>query len=116
VSGLGFLILIVLLLGLWLIVIRPQRRRQSEQQQMQNVLEVGDEIVTAGGIYGTVTALRDDDLVVEIAPGTEVRMARRAVAGVFEPEEVEEEAEDDSGEESSHEAAETAAAEPEQSH
>ena len=48
---------------------------------------MGDEILTAGGLYGHVRALgEEDDLVVEIAPGTEVRVARRAVAGIVPPE------------------------------
>ena len=49
---------------------------------MLAAIDVGDEVVTAGGIYGTVKALADDELRLEIAPGTEIRVARRAVAGV----------------------------------
>ena len=47
---------------------------------MQSDLSVGDEIVTAGGVYGTVTHIGDDDVRVEIAPNVEVRLARRAIA------------------------------------
>ena len=45
-------------------------------------LEEGDEIVTAGGIYGEITGFQEDDLLVRIAPELEVRVARRAVGGV----------------------------------
>jgi preprotein translocase subunit YajC len=68
----------------WLLFIRPQRQRVQAQQQLVSGIEVGDEILTVGGIYGTVLELRDDDeLVLEIAPGTRVRAARRAVAAVM---------------------------------
>jgi preprotein translocase subunit YajC len=99
-SGFFFIIIIAFLL-LWLIVVRPQRKRQNRQQQMLKELRVGDEVLTAGGIYGTVSRLDDDEVTVEIAPKTEVRVARRAIAAVTtEPEpgetaEGDEEAEDD---------------------
>jgi preprotein translocase subunit YajC len=88
-----FLIIIVAFLLLWLIVVRPQRRRQSQQQQMLGELHVGDEVLTAGGIYGTIAQLGEDQVTLEIAPNTEVKVARRAIAGVTrepEPEESEE--------------------------
>jgi preprotein translocase subunit YajC len=82
-----FLIIIVAFLLLWLIVVRPQRRRQSQQQQMLGDLRVGDEVLTAGGIYGTVSRLDEDEVTVQIAPKVEVKVARRAIAGVTrEPE------------------------------
>jgi preprotein translocase subunit YajC len=87
-SGGGFFfIIIIAFLLLWLIVVRPQRRRQNQQRAMIDELKVGDEVLTAGGIYGTVTRLDDDQVAVEIAPKTEVRVARRAIAGVTREEE-----------------------------
>jgi preprotein translocase subunit YajC len=86
----GYLIVIIALFGLmWLLLVRPQRRRQLEQLRMQDSLHVGDEVVTAGGLRGHVRRLEGEVLRVEIAPGVEVRIDRRAVAGVV-PEEVEE--------------------------
>jgi preprotein translocase subunit YajC len=85
-----FLIIIVAFLVLWLIVVRPQRKRQTRQQQMVSELRVGDEVLTAGGIYGTISRLDENEVSVEIAPKLEVRVARRAIAGVTrepEPEE-----------------------------
>jgi preprotein translocase subunit YajC len=97
-SGPGFLFIIVIgFLLIWLIVVRPQKKRQNQQREMLNELNVGDEVLTAGGIYGTVSALDEDEVTVEIAPNTEVRVARRAIAGVHrdEPEdEAPEEAEE----------------------
>ena len=102
-SGFFFIIIIAFLL-MWLLFVRPQRKRQTQQQQMLSDLRVGDEVLTAGGIYGTVSRLDDDAVTVEIAPKLEVRVARRAIAGVTrEPEAAEaggaeEPQEDDSGE------------------
>jgi preprotein translocase subunit YajC len=87
-SGSGFIFIIVIaFLLLWLIVVRPQKKRQSQQQQMLGDLRVGDEVLTAGGIYGTISQVDEDQVTVEIAPGIEVKVARRAIAGVTrEPE------------------------------
>jgi preprotein translocase subunit YajC len=101
-GGSGFLFIIVIgFLLIWLIVVRPQKRRQNQQQQMLQELNVGDEVLTAGGIYGTVSALDENEVTVEIAPNTEVRVARRAIAGVTrdEPEDEEPEEADDEPEE-----------------
>jgi preprotein translocase subunit YajC len=81
----GYVFILVLLLLMWFVLIRPQRRRQTEQQRMINSLEVGKEIVTAGGLYGTVTRLEDDEVRIRIAPDVEVRVAKRAVAAVLSP-------------------------------
>jgi preprotein translocase subunit YajC len=82
-----FLIAIAFVL-MWLLLIRPQRRRQTEQLAMQEGLGVGDEVVTAGGLYGRVESIDDDEVAVEIADGVVVRIARRAIAAVI-PEETE---------------------------
>ena len=87
----GLLIIVVLLALFWLLMIRPQRRRQAEQTALIQNVEVGDEIVTAGGLFGHVQSVADDELLVEIAPGTSVRIARRAVAGIVGPEDEEDE-------------------------
>ena len=77
------IVIVAMFVLLWLLFIRPQRQRAQAQQQLVSGIEVGDEILTVGGIYGTVLELRDDELVLEIAPGTRVRAARRAVAAVM---------------------------------
>jgi len=101
-SGILFIIVIAFLV-LYLIVIRPQKRRQAQQQKLTSELNVGDEVLTAGGIYGTITEVDEDRVTVEIAPKLEVQVARRAIAGVFTEPEPEtdaetEEPQDDSGE------------------
>jgi len=81
----GYVFILVLLLLIWFMLIRPQRRRQVEQQRMINSLDVGKEVVTAGGLYGTVTGLEDDEVRIRIAPEVEVKVAKRAIAGVISP-------------------------------
>jgi preprotein translocase subunit YajC len=80
VSGFGFLLIILAFFFLWLVLVRPQKRRQSVQQQMHDELRLGDEVITAGGLHAVITELGDDVLRVRIAPGVEVELDRRAVA------------------------------------
>jgi preprotein translocase subunit YajC len=68
----------------WFLVVLPQRRRQRAQGVMQDTLDVGDEVITAGGLHGTVVELEETVVRVEIAPGTVVRVDRRAVAAKVE--------------------------------
>jgi preprotein translocase subunit YajC len=86
----SFLIVMVLLLVvMYVLMIRPQRQRQREQQSMIEGAGVGDDILTSGGIYGTITQAEGDDVVVEIADGLSVHMTRRGIAAVLPPEEEE---------------------------
>jgi preprotein translocase subunit YajC len=98
----GFLIVIVAVFALiWLLMLRPQRRRQSDQLRMQDTLHVGDEVITAGGIRGHVRQLDEEVLKVEIAPDVQVRLDRRAVAAVVpkdEPDQADEQEELPQGE------------------
>ena len=91
----SFLIIMVLLLVvMYVLMIRPQRQRQQQQQSMVEGANVGDDVLTTGGIYGMVTEAEGDDLVVEIAEGLQVHMTRRGIAAVLPPES-EEDDEDD---------------------
>jgi preprotein translocase subunit YajC len=83
-GGSGFFLLIIAFGFLYFVLVRPQRRRQQQARQMISALKPGDEVVTAGGIYGTVTELLDDeDVLLEIAPQLRVRVARRAIGAVI---------------------------------
>lgn len=85
-SGGGGLIafLPLVLMGgvLYFIMIRPQKRQRQAQQSLLNSLEVGDEVITAGGIFGTIVDIDEDEdiLTVEVAPGTNLRMIRAGVS------------------------------------
>lgn len=85
----GYLFILVLLAVLWLFLIRPRQRQMRAQRQQLSQIKVGDEIVTAGGLYGSITSIEDDELRLEVAPDVVVRIARRAVAGVLTEHEAE---------------------------
>jgi preprotein translocase subunit YajC len=102
-SLLGLLLPLVLMGGVfYFLLIRPQRTRQRQQQNLLRALHVGDDVMTAGGIFGRVTDIDEeqDIVTVEVAPGTEIRMLRRAIAqrltededtGLDDPDDVEDE-------------------------
>ena len=79
VVGIVWLILIPAALGYFLLW-RPQRRRMASVRLLQSELRENDDVMTTSGIYGKVTRLGDQDLDLEIAPGTVIRLARGAVA------------------------------------
>ncbi len=91
----GILIIVALFALLWFLMIRPQRAKAQQQQRMLGTVAPGDEILTVGGIYGIVQELEPEedggDLIVEIADGIHVRVARRGLATVVKPDEDEEE-------------------------
>ena len=64
----------------WFLLIRPARQQKKLRTDMMSQLQEGAEILTVGGIYGTVLELRDEDLDVEIADGIVIRLNRRAIA------------------------------------
>ena len=102
----GLLILALLFGIFWFVLIRPQRARAREQQELIASLEPGDEIVTTGGLYGVISKVDGEVLHVEIADGLVVRTARNAVAGIVEFDE------EDEGEEEPAEAAPDTEEEP----
>jgi preprotein translocase subunit YajC len=88
----GIFILVVLVLFLiWLMIVRPQRRRQLGRQAMIDHLRIGDEILTAGGFFATVVRIDEDEVTVELSPGSEARLSKRAIAVVM-PDEDDDEA------------------------
>ena len=79
----SFLPLVLMFAVLYFIMIRPQMKRQKETRLMLEALAVGDEVITIGGILGKVNAIRDQNVIVEIAAGTEVIMQKGAVTMVL---------------------------------
>ncbi|MEY2456090.1 MAG: preprotein translocase subunit YajC [Acidimicrobiaceae bacterium] len=77
----GPLIAIALMfLVFWGLIILPQQRRVRAHQALVRSIEVGDEVMTTSGLYGTVASLDDDEVMLEVAPGTTLRFARGAIA------------------------------------
>jgi preprotein translocase subunit YajC len=84
VSSLGaFLPFILILAVFWLLILRPQQRRQRELRALQSSLTPGNEVMLSSGIFGTVHGTTDDHVLVDIAPGVTVRVARGAIAQVL---------------------------------
>ena len=104
-SSLPFLLVILVLGLLYVLFVRSMRRKQqgkvSEQENMRNSLTPGTEIVTIGGLYGTVVDVDDDSVTLEISEGVTARYDRNAIARVVTPaeeDETAEEADDSDGE------------------
>jgi preprotein translocase subunit YajC len=83
----AFLPFVLIALVFWLLILRPQRRRQQTMQATQKALRTGTEVMLGSGIYGTVAAADDEEttILVEVAPGTVLKVARQAVIRVIEP-------------------------------
>jgi preprotein translocase subunit YajC len=102
--------IIVIGLVFYFLLFRPQRRRQQQQAQMQRQIEPGQRVMTTAGMFATVVALEDDAVVLEVAPGVEVRCVKQAIGQVLPDDlddddddeiddEFDEEAEDEAGDE-----------------
>ena len=75
------IIFIVLIFGMfYFLMIRPQRKRQKEHQQLIEELRKGDRVVTAGGIYGVIETVSEDSVVIKVESGTTMRVAKGSVA------------------------------------
>jgi preprotein translocase subunit YajC len=86
-----FLISLGLMVAIfYFLLIRPQQRRVRQQRELVESLDVGDEVITIGGILGTIRSLDDDEVRLEVSPGTEIRMVKSAVARKFVPEQMDE--------------------------
>ena len=72
---LGFLILIF-----YFMLIRPQKRRADQHRKLISAIGNGDEVVTIGGIFGTVRRIGEDEVEIEVSPGTTIRVVKSAIA------------------------------------
>jgi preprotein translocase subunit YajC len=100
-SFIGLALPVLLIVGFYFLLIRPQRNRQRAQQALVASLEVGDDVMTTGGIFGTIVEIDDNEgtVTVEIAPGTRIRMLRQGISQRF----VEDTYEDGEGDETADE-------------
>ena len=74
---------VLLAVAFWFLLIRPQRKRAQEAAQIRSSLQVGAEVMTTAGLYGTVAHVDDDAVLLEVAPGVTNRYANAAVARVL---------------------------------
>jgi preprotein translocase subunit YajC len=81
-TGAAQLVFLALLVAFfYFLIVRPQRTRLRSQQQLQSSLELGDEIMTFAGFFGTIRRFDGDVVTVELSPGVEARLTRRAISG-----------------------------------
>jgi len=86
VSPTALLLIVIIFGGGYVFLIMPQRRAQRAQKEMLNKLAPGTEVITTGGLHGTVTEIEDGDTVLlEVAEDTEVRIARSAIVRTITP-------------------------------
>lgn len=74
--------ILLIFLVFYLLILRPQMKKQKAHQKMIDELQKGDEIVTSGGIHGTIVNLKDDIVVLKIAENVKIELSRAAVAHV----------------------------------
>lgn len=75
----GLPLLLIAFVAMYFLLIRPQQKRAKKQRELVQSLDLGDRVVTIGGIHGVVRSLDDDTVLLEVAPGTTITMTRAAV-------------------------------------
>ena len=96
-SNVTFLISLVLMVAIfYFLLIRPQQRRVRSQRQLVDSLRVGDEVITSGGMFGTILEMDDETITLDAGAGTRLRYLKQAVARKY----VEETEDEEAGEES----------------
>lgn len=79
-QGLSSLIFLALLIGIfYFMLIRPQKKRMAEHRSLVESIDLGDTVITMSGLYGTVKTIGDEEVELEIAPGTTVRFMKNAI-------------------------------------
>jgi preprotein translocase subunit YajC len=86
-GGAAFQLVFFLIIGLamYMLLIRPQRRRVRDAQQLLTTLADGDEVITTGGLYGFINAIDGDTIWLDIAEGVEIRIHRSAISRKIDP-------------------------------
>ncbi len=80
----------LLFAALYFLMIRPQRRRAQQQAALQSSLQLGDEVLTVAGFIGTIRRFDGETVTIELSPGVEARVVRRAISGKVPPPQAEE--------------------------
>jgi preprotein translocase subunit YajC len=95
-GGATIIIWILVFFGIfYFLAIRPQRRQKQQHAEMVSMLKKGDEVVTIGGMFGTISAIGDDWVELEVAKRTRVRYLKRAISSITSIDEYDEEEEED---------------------
>ncbi|OHE89041.1 MAG: preprotein translocase subunit YajC [Verrucomicrobia bacterium RIFCSPLOWO2_12_FULL_64_8] len=78
----SFLFLILMIGAMWFLLFAPQRKKEKEHRKLVDGLAAGDEVLTAGGIYGEITSVRPDRFIVRIGDNTKVEIGKSFIQGV----------------------------------
>ena len=95
-QGSGSLVFLVLMVAVfYFLLIRPQQRRMKALQSLQSSLQLGDEIITSAGFFGTIRRFDGEVVTIELSPWVEARVNRRAISGRLGPDRADEPAENE---------------------
>jgi preprotein translocase subunit YajC len=83
-----FIVLLLMLAVMYFLLIRPQRQQQRRHTEMVGSLKIGDEVITAGGVYGEVVQLDEERVLLEVDEDVRIAVAKRAITSVVPPEEL----------------------------
>ena len=78
-----WIMLALIFVVMWFFMIRPQKKQQKELQNFRDALKKGDKVVTIGGIYGTVTEIKDASVLIEVDNGVKIRVSKQALVKDF---------------------------------
>jgi preprotein translocase subunit YajC len=86
-GGFGFILIMGLMFAaMWFLLIAPQRKKQKELQKMISQLQTGDEVMTAGGVYGVISNVKEDRFVLKIADSTKIEVNKTFIQSVLKKE------------------------------
>lgn len=88
-SWISILFIVALIVLFYFMLIRPQQRRMRQQMELMKSLRVGDDVMTSAGIYGTISEVEEDTVLLEVAEDVDIRVAKSAIVKIFTPREEE---------------------------
>ena len=86
--GLSLIILVAMVAIFYFVLIRPQRRRQQEHALLVDALQVGDKVITVGGIFGVIESINEMDVIIKVEDGSKLKFLKRSIMTKEEPQEV----------------------------
>ncbi len=78
-----WIMLALIFVIMWFFMIRPQRKQQKELENFRNALKKGDKVVTIGGIYGTVSEIKEESVLIEVDNNVKIRVSKQALVKDF---------------------------------
>ena len=78
-----WIMLLLIFVVMWIFMIRPQRKQQKELENFRNSLKKGDKVVTVGGIYGTVSEIKENTVLIEVDNNVKIRVSKQALVKDF---------------------------------